>query len=86
VEVIVPRRTHRRRSRGFTPEYGWQWTSRAQGDVAILPILSRRPSLNAAELLHDRATPIRLTAATNRYLFSTSGPAGPIEIRTLPRR
>jgi hypothetical protein len=55
--------------------------------MTILPVLSRRPTLNHAELQRlTAATPIRITdGQSNRFLFSANGPASVMEFRTLPR-
>ncbi len=88
-EVVVPRGEHVTIDpSGFTPEYAWQWSAAARwGDTPILPILGRRPNLTPTELQRlTGATPIKAaTGQSNRYLFSTNGPAQRIEFSTLPR-
>lgn len=72
----------------YTPEYGWQWNAAVRwGDIPILPILTRRANQSPAELQRlTGAVPQRLAdGQTNRYLFSTNGPAKPIAFRTLSR-
>lgn len=88
-EVVLPRNEHLVADPdGFTPEYAWQWdTGLRWGDAEIFPVLSRRPTLSTAELQRiTAASPVRITSGqTNRYLFSVSGPAGSMEVRTAPR-
>lgn len=72
----------------YTPEYGWQWNAAVRwGDTPVLPILSRRANQSPTELQRlTGAAPQRITdGQTNRYLFSTNGPAKPIVFRTWSR-
>jgi hypothetical protein len=88
-EVIMPMNEHVVADpEDYTPEFAWQWNAVVKwGDTPILPILSRRANQSPTELQRlTGATPQRIAdGQTNRYLFSTNGPAKAIVFHTWSR-